>query len=232
VVRAPCRSSQTSWFFATMASPTYARRDVELSLLPPTLCAFQLGGPTPNVTGSDVLCRPTAWPRAFLSRCRFLSVRRPRWEERPDQIRAQPVPVRAPCCLQTRTPSTGLDPTFRWGVPHREKRDRKSRYDSNTRSQCTEARLCHGDGRPHPATPSIPPRRSTSAIRGEDASIQPLQPTCCHEHPQELSIPKLAALAVLTGLVFDELPLEPTPELRPVESQDDAEGPDGRFGPG
>jgi hypothetical protein len=29
------------------ASPAYDRRDLELSLMPPTPCAFQLGGPTP-----------------------------------------------------------------------------------------------------------------------------------------------------------------------------------------
>lgn len=71
--------------------------------------------------------------------------------------------------------------------------------------------------------PASRPRRNAAVVRGEDASYQPLQPTCCHEYPQEHTTLKLRALTLPTAASPHALPLEPTPELPLVFTYDDAE---------
>jgi len=66
-------------------------------------------------------------------------------------------------------------------------------------------------------------RQSAVDLRGEDASYQPLQPTCCHEHPLEHPTPKLQALTFPTAAAPYALPLEPPPELPPAVAYDDVE---------
>jgi hypothetical protein len=54
-------------------------------------------------------------------------------------------------------------------------------------------------------------RRNAPVVFEEDASYQPLQPTCCHENPRERSPLELGAFTLPTAVFRPE----PPPELAP-----------------
>jgi hypothetical protein len=95
-----------------------------------------------------------------------------------------------------------VDPTFRWSRPRR-RRCSYVRSDPSTCFAFPRSPPSQGFGLSSPAIErNSQQRRRTAWSPKRDASHQSLQPTCCHEHPQEPPISKPWALTLRTAVTL------------------------------